>query len=149
MDNASKALIFAGGVLIAVLVISVSIYVITTARGVASASNEKIEASAVQSYNRFYLSYCEEGNNTTGFEIKGIDALNIYRKAMDDKVREATLHPMNLVEATDAIKTLSESIDGNTEDGSDSTELMQSYLFKYETDVDGYIYKVYLSKKGT
>ena len=59
MDNASKALIFAGGILIAVLVISVSIYVITTARGVASASNEKVEANAVQSYNRFYLSYCE------------------------------------------------------------------------------------------
>ena len=41
MDNASKALIMAGGILIAVLVISVSIYVITSARGVAKISNER------------------------------------------------------------------------------------------------------------
>lgn len=147
MDNASKALIFAGGILIAVLVISVSIYVITTARGVASASNEKVEANAVQSYNRFYLSYCEDGNNTDGYNIKGIDALNIYRKAMDDKEREATLHPMNIVDAPTKIKSISADIDNNTGDGTGAEELVQPYLFKYETDVDGYIYNVYISKK--
>ncbi len=57
MDNASKALIIAGGILIGVMVISVAFYVLTTARGFARTANDEAEASAIQSFNKFYLSF--------------------------------------------------------------------------------------------
>ena len=112
MDNASKALIMAGGILIAVLVMSVSIYIITTARGVAKISNAKLEANAVQSFNRFYVAY----GNGSGDYITGIDAINIYRKAVDDKERESSFKPIGDIDVPDAIKDVSNLIDNGTGD---------------------------------
>ena len=75
MDNASKALIMAGGILIAILVISLSVYMLTTARGVADASERRITASQIESFNRFFISYPDE--------ITGLDVYNIIGKIED------------------------------------------------------------------
>lgn len=140
MDNASKALIMAGGILIAVLVISVSLYVITSARGVAKISNERIEENAVQSFNRFYAAYTSDG---TKVEIIGIDAVNIYRKALDDSQREdGALHTIDMAAShiLQPIMDASEAIDNPQDSNYDaSTIFMNKYSFSYTTDVDGYV----------
>lgn len=144
MDNVSKALIMAGGILIAVLVISVSLYVITSARGVAKISNERVEANAVQSFNRFYAAYTSDGSAVT---VKGIDAVNIYRKALDDSKRESgALHTIEIDEVDSSIVTISNALDTGTGNGTGADMYAQPYSFSYDTDVDGYVYKIYLSK---
>lgn len=80
MENASKALIMAGGVLIAVAVISVALYFYTTAKGYASASEDLLSSSQIQSFNRFYTTY----KNTTPLRV--VDALNIANRAIEDGV---------------------------------------------------------------
>lgn len=137
MDNASKALIFAGGILIAVLVISVAIYVLSMARGVAKTSNERLEANAVQSYNRFYESF-----GASGVNIKGIDALNIYRKATDDNQKDTILHRIQSVSAPSSITSLSNAIDSGSGTGTGAECLDDSFTLKYTKDVDGYIYTI-------
>ena len=79
MDNASKALIMAGGVLIALAVISTALYFYTTAKGYASSAEEMLSASQIQSFNRFYTAY-----DTPDNIITGVDAVNILNRALDD-----------------------------------------------------------------
>lgn len=57
MENASKAVVMAGGVLIAIAVISIAIYMYTTARGVASSSEESLSVAQIQSFNKFYTAF--------------------------------------------------------------------------------------------
>ena len=144
MDNASKALIMAGGILIAVLVISVSMYVITSARGVAKISNERIEENAVQSFNRFYSAYTSDGSTVT---VKGIDAVNIYRKALDDsKSGSGALHTVEVGKVDASIVAISDALDKGTGNGTGAEMYSQNYSFKYDTDVDGYVCEIFLSK---
>ncbi len=75
MDNASKALIMAGGVLIAMLIISLSVYMLTTARGVANASEQRMTQTQIESFNRFFINYPSE--------ITGLDVYNIIGKIKD------------------------------------------------------------------
>lgn len=142
MDNASKALIFAGGILIAVLVISVSMYVIASARGVAKTSNERLEANAIESFNRFYKAYGALPNNS--YEVKGIDALNIYRKAVDDSSRDAHVHVINTDDVSD-IGDLSADVDDGSVTGAENYNAI--YEFSYTVDALGYINKISFEKK--
>lgn len=150
MDNASKALIMAGGILIAVLVISVSMYVITSARGVAKISNERVEENAVQSFNRFYAAYTSDGSEV---EIMGIDAVNIYRKALDDSKRiDGALHTID-IEASDipsSITSVSAAIDNNDDsnNGEGSKNFLKPYYFSYTTDVDGYVLTIKITESN-
>lgn len=83
MENASRALIMAGGVFIAVAIISVALYAYTNAKGFAHTSEELLSASQIQSFNRFYLAY------STGVtsEVKCIEAINILNHAVEDNVQ--------------------------------------------------------------
>ena len=83
MENASKALVIAGSILIAIAVISVSLYFYNNAREFAAYSNQVMSASQVQSFNRFYNSYRNNGN---GGRIDAIDGLNILNHAAEDSI---------------------------------------------------------------
>ena len=78
MENISKAVIKAGGVLIAVGVISLALYVYNNLRDYAASSSESLTISQIQSFNNFYESYPGE--------ITGADYQNIYNKAVEDEV---------------------------------------------------------------
>ena len=71
MDNASKAILMAGGVLIAIALISVAVYA--------------FNSSQIQSFNRFYQEY-RTSSGTSVSIIKCIDAVNILNRAVDDGI---------------------------------------------------------------
>lgn len=79
MDNASKAIIMAGGVLIAIALISVAIFFYTQMTGYASQNEDMLSSTQIQSFNRFYTAY-------TGRDIRIVDAINILNKAVDDDI---------------------------------------------------------------
>ena len=80
MENASKAVIMAGGVLIAVAVISLALYAYANFKGYVTTSEEMLTAEQIQSFNRFYESFPDT--------IRGVDVINIINKAKDDGLAE-------------------------------------------------------------
>jgi hypothetical protein len=83
MDNASKALLMAGGILISIAVIGIASFLFASARGVIGESAKAIEIEEVLNFNRFYTSYPSN--------IRGIDAVNIQNKVIDNNSREDRL----------------------------------------------------------
>lgn len=80
MENASRAMMMAGGVFIAIAIISVALYAYSNAKGFASASEELLSASQIQSFNRFYTAY----GDGTFKQVKCIEAINILNRAAED-----------------------------------------------------------------
>lgn len=79
MENAAKAILIAGGVMISVAVISVALYFYTSAKSFANASQDVLSASQIQSFNKFYTAYLNTNINV-------VDALNILNRAQEDEV---------------------------------------------------------------
>lgn len=59
MENASKAVIMAGGVLIAVAIISVALYAYASFKGYTESQEQVLTANQIQNFNRFYESFSE------------------------------------------------------------------------------------------
>ena len=84
MENASRALVMAAGVFIAIAIISVALYAYSNAKGYASSNEALLSASQIQGFNRFYTAY---GNSDGTFkEIKCIEAINILNRAVEDGI---------------------------------------------------------------
>lgn len=62
MDNASKALIIAGGVLIAVMIISLGVYVFQGAGTLSQSYDEKLTQDEINTYNNKFLVYEKDIN---------------------------------------------------------------------------------------
>ncbi len=71
MENASKALIIAGAILISILLISVGIIIMNAINNPVQQSVSSADAQAIQSFNAEYLNY--EGTQT-GATIRGLIA---------------------------------------------------------------------------
>ena len=97
MENASRAVVMAAGVFIAIAVISVALYAVNIGRGYASTAEDLISASQVQSFNRFYTAHNSLGQPPK--EIKCIDAINILNRAVEDEFLDA-----NVVETSSLIQ---------------------------------------------
>lgn len=118
MENASKAVIMAGGVLIAVSLISLALYAYSFFRDYANSSEQLLTLSQVESFNRFYESF-NEGTDT----IRGIDALNIYKKAQEDGIN---CNSLSWFSSTD-LETL-------------STNFLHSYSYDIDYASNGQVY---------
>lgn len=70
MENASKALIISGAVLIAIAIISIGVYIISSQKGVID-SNEKLgQTLEVKTFNSTFEKY--EGSGKKGSEVKNL-----------------------------------------------------------------------------
>ena len=68
MENASKALIIAGAILISILLITIGIVLINSGRDVANSGKNAMSSSAIQAFNSQFTQY--EGNNKSYNEVK-------------------------------------------------------------------------------
>lgn len=59
MENASKALIMAGGVMIAIAVISMAVYMFMNYKGYVESSEQMLTANQIENFNRFYESFLD------------------------------------------------------------------------------------------
>lgn len=69
MDNAAKALIAAGGVLIAMLVITLSMYLVEMFRSGYEMNSQTLRARQVNEFNSHFTKY---GNTITGVDVYNI-----------------------------------------------------------------------------
>lgn len=62
MENASKALIIAGGVLIAIMIITLGLYIFQSAGTLSQSYAERLAEDAINTYNNKFLTYCMDIN---------------------------------------------------------------------------------------
>ena len=78
MENASKALIIAGAILLSILIVSLGIMVYNNARN--TVGNASLNKQEIESFNSEWLAY--EGTNKTASEVKAmIQAVNASNSA--------------------------------------------------------------------
>jgi len=144
MDNASKALIIAGGILISVMVISVALYIIASARGVAYEANSQAEIAAADAFNRYYKSF-GYGENIS---IKGIDAINIYSKALDDNQKYENHDSFYRIDVSDVEREISDIANGVQLD--EGSYYSGDYIYSwFDENNDNYIDKITINKSGS
>lgn len=80
MENAAKALIIAGGILIAIMTLSVLVYASTSRTRIAQAQVEKKAAEELAKFNREYESYNKD-------RLYGVDVITVMNKAIEHNTR--------------------------------------------------------------
>lgn len=83
MENASKALLMAGGVIIAVLIISLFVYMFTSASSMFQTEEDVERIQEIEEYNKQYESYNRK-------LLRGTDLISLINKAIsnNDKYEE-------------------------------------------------------------
>lgn len=76
MENASKALIIAGGILLAMMILALLIYVSTSMSSVAEEQDKRILTQQIEEFNKGYLAY----NKT---RMYGTDVITVVNKAIN------------------------------------------------------------------
>ena len=76
MDNASKALIMAGAILIAVAIVGIGIYIFSSSNALTNDAVDQIDTIAVQMFNNTFYQYA-----THGEAVNGTRAEQLYNAA--------------------------------------------------------------------
>lgn len=82
MENASKALIIAGAILISILLISVAILVINATNGVNEGMESEMDSMAIRTFNDKFTAY--EGTDISANQVKGLISLVNSSNASND-----------------------------------------------------------------
>ena len=81
MENASKALIIAGAILLAILIVSLGISVFQQASN--SASGNNLDSAEINAFNSQWKSY--EGSNKTASEVRTLYSAMVASNAAENK----------------------------------------------------------------
>lgn len=85
MENASKALIIAGAILISILLISVGVLVMNSINPMKKSAQDRSETMAIESFNAQFISY--EGEQS-GSQVRAMfSAVNASNAVNDHKVK--------------------------------------------------------------
>ena len=82
MENASKALIIAGSVLIAILLISLGLFIFKSTSGATDQTQKLGETLEVQQFNSQFLKYC--GDSVKGSQVRTLCEVIIAHNANSD-----------------------------------------------------------------
>ena len=147
MENASKALIIAGAILLSILLISLGIMVYNNAKGTISDAN--LDSEAAQTFNTKISQYCGKKKNANDMNglVAAISSSNGAQTGKSDT------HYIEL-DATDT--NLSGYMTGTNKTGYNASGKISTnypnfsagitYQATYETDDNGYINKVTITK---
>lgn len=83
MENASKALLMAGGILLAMMILALLVYVATSMSSMAGSQDRRIEAKQLEDFNKTYEAY----NKT---RMYGTDIITVVNKAEDYNTKNDT-----------------------------------------------------------
>ena len=96
MENATKALLIAAAVLVAIIIISLGVYVVSLAQNQMKGAESGLNDVEIQSLNSTYKSY--EGTSVSGTKVKAlVDAVYNHNLTESDESRK-----IELVDGTNA-----------------------------------------------
>lgn len=149
MENASKALLIAGAILLAILLISLGIIVFNRAKGTVTDAN--LDQETAQAFNTKLIQYC--GNNKSADDMNNL--MNALMSLNGSQKEKGNAKYVDMVLASDTFG----SVDKNGKSGSgDLTYSGKSttaypifynsirYKAIYENDASGYINKIKIYK---
>ena len=84
MDNAAKAIIIAAGFFIAIMVISLFMYALTSFRTFQYASDNARESLEINAFNKQFSGFIYSESETTNNEIKGSQLFNLLGLVADN-----------------------------------------------------------------
>lgn len=108
MDNASKALVMVGAILIAVMLISLGVFLFTYARDQAEGQTQVMDSLSASAFNEQFLSYC--GTKVKGSTVKSLIGKINSTKGGEHVVEAKTTTSAGSVDAT-AYYTVKETYD--------------------------------------
>lgn len=101
MENASKALIIAGAILLAIIIISLGLMVVNNARNQVSSAN--LSKAEMEAFNAQWEAY--QGSNKTASEVRSLYSAVIAHNASEDKLGTGRQITIGLKGATAAQPT--------------------------------------------
>ena len=126
MENASKALIIAGAILLAILIIGLGVYIYRQAAGVID--TETMDQLVVSQFNAQYEPYL--GNNVSGSNVKQlIKIINASNRAKEDL-------PVTF------------KVDDQPDNDSSTIKSGNTYKIESSENKAGYIEKITITKNG-
>ncbi len=139
MENASKALIIAGAILLSILIISLGIMIFNQARGVVDSN--AMDEVAVSSFNQKFTQY--EGDNIRGANVNALINSLVQNNLTNsgDESKQVAL----VVTASDWSGTKPTDPNGSPTSTKDTGKALTGKSYKVETTADpksGYIIKV-------
>lgn len=132
MENATKALLIAGSVLIAILLIAMGVKILSSTSGTTESTQKVMDATAVNTFNSQFASYAGQQSATN---IKALVQKVIVSNANNSKhiVYVYDYHKLN---GTSNVNQLSQYISNGVTSGNHKVDL------KYGSD--GYINYIYI-----
>lgn len=122
MENASKALLIAGAILIAILLIGIGMLVFSGIEGITGQAGQQVDAMEIQMFNKQFEQYA--GENVSGSRVKSlITAINAS----------------NATYSTDASRQI-------TLDKPDSIGANYRYTVTFDHDISGFVNKVIIKQ---
>ena len=116
MENATKALLIAGGVLLAIIIISLFVSMYQSVSGLQQAQDDKIEMQQIAAFNAQFEAYDKK-------LIYGSEVITVMKKAIDNNKRKYTTTEgynfvnINIkVSSTFQSKVTVDSLDGSSKD---------------------------------
>ena len=148
MENASKALIMAGGILLSIMILSLLVYVGTSMSDMAESQDRKLLTQQIEEFNKGYLAY----NKT---RLYGTDVITVVNKAVNHNktvgATEADPYYINVIVKTqDEFKTTGTVINTElpsnhegyendmTPEQIENKKNKANITFKMEKNADGY-----------
>lgn len=154
MENATKALLIAAAVLIAIILISLGVSIVTSAQDQINRSNTALNSAEIESFNSTFRSY--EGAAVSGTKVRTLGRAVIQNnQGQDDDSRQVVMRLVSKDEIADISNLSANSGDAVIE--KDTTEVPTTgdnaiktgnrYVVKCQTDKSGLIKVIYISVK--
>ena len=141
MENASKALIIAGAILLAIVLVSLGVLVINNSRK--DINDKNLDEASIEAFNKNISQYC--GKNKSGTQINSL--MSAVAASNGAQLNKATKHYISYavdssVAATNYNGKSSETITSTTTPQYPTFTNEQTYDAEYTVGTDGYINKV-------
>ncbi len=146
MENASKALIIAGAILLSILLISLGILVYNNAKGTVSDSN--LDSEAAQTFNTKISQYCGKKKNSNDMNglVSAISASNGAQKGKADQHFIAISIDSSIANTYYTGGSISEADAKASGKSYPNFSAGITYQASYQTDDAGYIKAVTIKK---
>ena len=152
MENATKALLIAAAVLIAIILISLGVTIVSSAQDQINQSSTALDSAEIESFNSKFRNY--EGAAVSGTKVRTLARTVIQNnQGQDDDSRKVVIRLVD--DASDLSKLSAASgtavIDKDTEEvptsGNGAIETGSRYVVKCQSDKSGLIKVIYIQKK--
>ncbi len=141
MENASKALIIAGAILLAILIIGLGMYIYQQASGVMSQTS--LDSQQVTAYNSEFLQYENTQNGSNAKALYNLIASH-NRTYSDDPSQQIDVEVKTTAVAKSSITALTETVEPPTTAitlGTNTLKAGTTYYVQFQYSKAGYITK--------